>query len=170
MGSKILISILLFAAMLSCKPVKLSDSREVNTVIVERVKDTTFYVTDSSSIQALLECDSLGNVLVKELREAKAGKYLPVPVVKATPSAKADGNIQTILNIDCGVDSASIYLTWKERDTSRMEKETITYEKVIKRPWNNWQKIQLWTGRLSVLFLIGFIAYKTKVLKILKIF
>ena len=60
---------LLFAWMVtSCKTPQPIVQTEVKEVVVEReVRDTIVTILpDSASIKALLECDSAGNVLIKE--------------------------------------------------------------------------------------------------------
>lgn len=59
----------------SCKTPQPIVQTEVKEVLVEReVRDTIVTIApDSASIKALLECDSAGNVLIKELQEAQKG-------------------------------------------------------------------------------------------------
>lgn len=57
----------------SCKTPQPIVQTEVKEVVREReVRDTIVTIApDSASIKALLECDSAGNVLIKELQEAQ---------------------------------------------------------------------------------------------------
>lgn len=169
MAFKLLLILIALAMTVSCRPVRLQDTTESETIIRERDRDTTIYLTDSSSVIALLECDSLGNVLMAELIEAKAGRHLSVPVVETTGHNKPDpgGPRQTILKIGCEVDSAAVYLSWKERDTSRSVVKTIHQPPIeIKRPWNAWQRSQLWAGRIALIMFGVIIIRKFKLLKI----
>lgn len=71
----ILTCIILAWLMTACKTPQPIVQTEVKEVVVEReVRDTIVTITpDSASIKALLECDSAGNVLIKELQEAQKG-------------------------------------------------------------------------------------------------
>ena len=55
----------------SCRTPQPIVQTEVKEVVIEReVRDTIVTIQpDSASIKALLECDSAGNVLIKELQE-----------------------------------------------------------------------------------------------------
>lgn len=69
----ILACIILAWLMTACKTPQPIVQTEVKEVVVEReARDTIVTIApDSASIKALLECDSAGNVLVKELEEAQ---------------------------------------------------------------------------------------------------
>lgn len=168
----ILASILLLVS--SCvRPPQLPDRQET-TVIVERVKDTTIYVSDSASIQALIECDSLGRAFIREIEQITSGKIIKHPVITIDQKPGKQGDIvlppRSVLIAKCIIDSAAVYLSWKERDTTTTRVIRPPPE-IIRRPWNTWQKIQLWTGRICILLIVGYVAYKfqihTKLLKII---
>lgn len=80
----------------------------VETVITETYRDTVLVPKkDSASIKALLECDSLGNVRLKELNE-KSGAY-------------TQQNIQLIgkmLNIDTNVNPPEFTFMFKNTHTA----------------------------------------------------
>ena len=93
--------VLLFAWMVtSCKTPQPIVQTEVKEVIVEReVRDTIVTIApDSASIKALLECDSAGNVLIRELTEAQ-GKNVKLQL----SLQQASGN--GVVTIDCKTDS-----------------------------------------------------------------
>lgn len=69
----ILACIILAWLMTACKTPQPIVQTEVKEIVREReVRDTIVTIApDSASIKALLECDSAGNVLIKELQEAQ---------------------------------------------------------------------------------------------------
>ena len=73
---------------------------EVKEVVIEReVRDTSVTIQpDSASIKALLECDSAGNVLIKELQEAQ-GKNVKLQL----SLEQASGN--GVVTVECKQDS-----------------------------------------------------------------
>lgn len=89
------------ALMLSgCKVHKPIMQTEVKEVVVEReVRDTIVTIApDSASIKALLECDSAGNVLIRELQEAQ-GKNVKLQL----SLEQASGN--GVVTVECKQDS-----------------------------------------------------------------
>lgn len=83
-----------------CKTPQPIVQTEVNEVVVEReIRDTIVTIQpDSASIKALLECDSAGNVLIKELQEAQ-GKNVKLQL----SLEQASGN--GVVMVDCKQDS-----------------------------------------------------------------
>ena len=101
---------LLFAWMVtSCKTPQPIVQTEVKEVIVEReVRDTIVTIApDSASIKALLECDSAGNVLIKELQEAQGKNVALQAQLKNT-------NKGTAIVIDCKQDSLEKVIALKD--------------------------------------------------------
>jgi hypothetical protein len=87
--------------MVSCKTPQPIVQTEVKEVVVEReVRDTIVTIEpDSASIKALLECDSAGNVLIKELEEVQ-GKNVSLALALKNLKGKP-----ATLAIDCKQDS-----------------------------------------------------------------
>jgi hypothetical protein len=123
----------------------------IRVEIREVVRDTTILLpADSSMVRALLECDSLGQVRIKEISELRAG-------LKSTPKIKI---IDNYIELECKVDSQQIYLYWQDRyenrqsfsDKSENVNSSLTVkEKIIKKklPW--W--IYLAGGIIAILIL-----------------
>jgi hypothetical protein len=94
-----------------CKTQKPIVQTEVKEVVVEReVRDTIVTIApDSASIKALLECDSAGNVLIRELEETQ-GKNIALELLlrgyKSKPNepSKPSKPITELL-VDCKQDS-----------------------------------------------------------------
>ena len=100
---------------------------EVKEVLVERtITDTIVTIApDSASIKALLECDSAGNVLIKELEEVQ-GKN--VSLALALKNAK--GKPTTTIAIDCKQDSLEKVIALKDETIKELSnnKQTETIE------------------------------------------
>ena len=96
----ILACIILAWLMTACKTPQPIVQTEVKEVVIEReVRDTIVTIApDSASIKALLECDSAGNVLIKELKEAQGKNVKLQAQLKNT-------NKGTAIVIDCKQDS-----------------------------------------------------------------
>jgi len=156
----ILLSAILISA-LSCKSIKIPDRVETDITIVETLRDTTVYLTDSASIRALVECDSLGQVKIKEIQSLKSGKHLKPPdikIIRVSPK-------QSVIEATCQVDSLAIFLILKDREKTSVT--TITKTIITKKPWSNWQKIQLWFGRISFLALLIYLGFVTGLFKMI---
>lgn len=116
---------------------------------------------DESSITALLECDSLGNVLMHIVDSVLNGV--------AKPSVTITRNI---LTNKCICDTASIALSWNEKNS--VERKVESESKVIiqpeyrDRPLTWWQQFKVDYGGYAfgfiacvILFKIGLFALKT---------
>ena len=69
MKNKILIIlIILFSSCATTK--KIETITEIKTEYIELVKDTTIYIEDMAYFRAYLECDSINNVVIKEIGRA----------------------------------------------------------------------------------------------------
>lgn len=145
-----------------CKTPQPIVQTEVKEVVVEReVRDTIVTIApDSASIRALLECDSAGNVLIKELTEAQ-GKNVSLALALKNLKGKP-----ATLSIDCKQDSLERVIALQNEKISELSnnKQTETIEvkyipEVVK--WFAWigaffvvlylVKIGLWVYRKFVL-------------------
>lgn len=144
-----------------CKTPQPIVQTEVKEVVIEKeVRDTIVTIApDSASIKALLECDSAGNVLIRELQEAQ-GKNVKLQL----SLQQASGN--GVVTIDCKTDSLERVITLQNEKISELSnnKQTETVEvkyipEVVK--WFAWigaffvvlylVKIVLWVYRKFVL-------------------
>ena len=129
----------------------------IKTVIKETVKDSLVYINqDEASLQALLECDSNGKVLLKQLLKYKAGKHA------AVPEMRLDNNVLDVVN---RVDSFSIYLQWKERytsvDTSTLHDKLTTITNTVRIHYLTWwDKLFIKAGKILLAILLIFTGYK----------
>ena len=123
-----------------------SDSVRIRNDTVELIRDSIYTIPpDSAWLMALLECDSTGNVLLKQITDLQLGHRIK-PGITLTNNK---------LTVNCKVDSMAVYLSWKERHikTSRDSKVSKTY--VVQ--WNyltNSQVFQMYCGR-AFLALLG---------------
>lgn len=102
---------LLFAWMVtSCKTPQPIVQTEVKEILVERtITDTIVTIApDSASIKALLECDSAGNVLIKELEEVQ-GKNVSLALALKNLKGK-----HATLSVDCKQDSLEKVIALKD--------------------------------------------------------
>ena len=145
----------------SCKTPQPIVQTEVKEVVVEReVRDTIVTIApDSASIKALLECDSAGNVLIRELQEAQ-GKNVKLQL----SLQQASGN--GVVTVECKQDSLERVIALQNEKIQELSnnKQTETIEvkyipEVVK--WFSWigaffvvfyaVKIGLWVYRKFVL-------------------
>ena len=93
-----------------CKSPQPIVQTEVKEVVVERtITDTIVTIEpDSASIKALLECDSAGNVLIKELEEVQ-GKNVSLALALKNLKGKP-----ATLAIDCKQDSLEKVIALKD--------------------------------------------------------
>lgn len=88
---------------------------------IERVRDTTVILpADSAWLKGLLKCDSLGNAYLAQITELKTGKNVRAKVIVR------DNKIY----VGCNVDSASVYIAWKEKNIKTIEKK----DSLVKSP------------------------------------
>ncbi|NJN27154.1 MAG: hypothetical protein HC819_14840 [Cyclobacteriaceae bacterium] len=161
MLQKTIILALILIAAASCKPFKIPDRVETDITIVETLRDTTVYLTDSASIRALVVCDSLGQVQIKEIQSLRSGKHIKPPDIKIIRISP----VQSIIESTCKIDSQAVYLKIKDREINNMT--TVTKTIIKKRPWTAWQKAQLWFGRLSFVGLIIYLGFVTGLFKMI---
>ena len=95
----------------SCKTPQPIVQTEVKEVVVEReVRDTIVTIApDSASIKALLECDSAGNVLIKELQEEQ-GKNVALEMALKNKQNDKGESAGATLEIDCKADSLQMVI------------------------------------------------------------
>ncbi|MCD7963029.1 MAG: hypothetical protein LUF90_05655 [Rikenellaceae bacterium] len=145
-------SVLLFTNCAVRKIPTSFNSISSDTVIIkETFRDTLIAVkADSSMIKALLECDSIGQVRMKELIEYRQGDKVSIPQVKIS---------ENILISSVVVDSMDIYLSLKdfyeERISNREERVTEIIEIVRMSGWQRfWCRIGQACGMLLTIVFI----------------
>jgi hypothetical protein len=155
----LLILVLVFNGCKTTSEIAQSDTI-TKTVVIETIRDTTVYISDSSGFRALLECDSLGQVRVKQITDFYAGQFVkPTIVIK-----------DNFVNVACKIDSGAVYVAMKNRyESKEVYASTVVIEKVNYLTWWQWFqvygfRVYAWLTVLAVL-LFGVRAWlKTKVL------
>ncbi len=151
----LIVTIALF--MTSCKAKK-----EVNRItivrtekVLETVRDTVVNVqADSASIKALLECDSVGNVLLKRIAEYEAGKHVNPPKLDIRDN---------VLTAKVKVDSFGIYMTFLERYVERTDfTESREKEIVYVNRLTGWQKFRVRLGDCMLVGIPIYIVFKCR--------
>ena len=135
---KKLLFFLLLLIVSGCSRKVLPVASETMTVRTERIIDTvTHVVRDSSLIEALLECDSLGQVRIADLhaensRLIQQNMYLH----------------DNLLSVQAAVQSEERVRIETKADTARIYQEVpVPYPKEVNR-LHGWQKALLWIGLL----------------------
>lgn len=134
---------LIFAVFLmGCKATQpiIIENRTTDSVFVKEVtRDTIIKLErDSSTLKALVECDSMGNAYIKRILELENGNRLTAPSITITDN---------VLNATAKVDSQAIYLALK--DTYTVEtKETIKTQIVETNVLTWWQKLWCTLGKV----------------------
>ena len=139
----ILIALVMFT---SCRTTR-TGSQVVDTVYTERtvtIQDTIIEIqADSSTYNALIICDSLGQAHLSELNELKKGLRSQLINVTLTPL-----NAGNLLQFGCRCDSLAIglamYKIIESTKETKSKVETITVE-VNKLNW--WQQTQIYGFR-----------------------
>jgi len=146
MKKKIITTLAIICVLSACSPIRyITKNTETKTQTVEVIRDTTIYIPpDHATVKALLECDSTGQILIKQI-ETLQGK------LNARANIRIMGN--TIV-ADCLCDSMRIYMQLKDRyqttTTNISETKLQWMEKELK--W--WQRCLMWMGGISILAII----------------
>ena len=157
------ICVAIMLAMFGCKapqPIMQEKIVEVERVVTKTDTIVTI-LPDSASIKALLECDSAGNVLIKELQEAQ-GKNVSLALALKNLKGKP-----ATLSVDCKQDSLEKVIALKDETIKEMSnnKQVETIEvKYIPA----FVKVMAWVGGgacLLVLIAIALWVYKKFFLK-----
>lgn len=116
----------------SCKTRKVETITKTVVEYREVVRDSTVFIpADRATVSALLECDSLGNVYMKQIR-----------TLQGKTSANANIVIRdNYITAECECDSVSIYLTMKDRYYSSDSSTFKTELKYVEKSLNWFQKL-----------------------------
>lgn len=137
-----LLFILALTVIWSCKSSKPITTTTTSTIIVERQIDTILFTKpDSSSIIALIRCDSLGNAYLSEIKELKIGR-------STTPEVRVKDNY---IYLKCRVDSMAVFQSYFKRFESSKDTNSTVITVYKDKPKSAFQKLA--NGLL--LFFIG---------------
>lgn len=125
---KYILYLIICACVCACKTQPISQAVETVRVERETVRDTVLkFAPDSASVRALLECDSLNNVIVIEL-ERERGARIKTNVQKQ----KSGGGL--ILQVDCKEDSLKAEIQVRDKYIEEL-KSSETQAPVRVRNW-----------------------------------
>lgn len=136
------------------KPVVVENYRTDSVYITETLRDTAIIVEpDSALLTALLECDSLGQVHIKQLMDYKAGGYIKPPQLSISNNQ---------LKVISSTDSMEIYLQLKERHTLQSTASVVSKEIEVNRlSW--WQTLWCSLGKIgAVVMVLSFVLWIVK--------
>lgn len=126
--------------LFSCSTPRIIEVERTKTV-KEVVRDTAIIIRrDSSMLQALIECDSVGNAYIREILSLKAGKNMKAP--------QADLS-QNVLTVTAEIDSFAVYAALKDRYTETTDVKVVEKERELTR----WQLIRLNIGNATIILL-----------------
>lgn len=135
--------------LFSCSP-RISPSYnrllQDSVLIVNSYRDTNIIIpSDSSHVEALLDCDSLGKIRIKEIRRLNNGKNIQ-------PSRIAIKD--NVLSVTTVVDSFLVYAKLKDRYEKVLSRSSES-EVVVKdvNRLHGWQKLLMSLGVLLIIIL-----------------
>ena len=151
------ICVAIMLAMFGCKTPQPIVQTEVKEVLVERtITDTIVTIApDSASIRALLECDSAGNVLIKELEEVQGKNVSLALALKNSSKGKPIGT----LSVDCKQDSLEEVIALKDETIKELSnnKQVETVEVKYIPAIVKWLA---WIGAAAILLVVLWIVLK----------
>lgn len=129
------------------------------TEYIETVRDSTVIIpADSSWLKALLECDSMGNVHVRELQAYAQGKHIVAPKI---------GVKDNVLIAECKVDSFGVFFSWVQKHG--LTRKEIPVEVPVEVPVMGWI---WWVGLLVIIAgaacVVGYILWRTPLIRWIK--
>lgn len=123
--------------------------------MVERWRDTTITLPpDSAWLRAWLECDSTGNVLLRELQTAQGKNTSTGISLKTTDTV-------TLFEVNCNTDSLELQLKIRDQQIRQLSSsrtvETVEVEKQL--TW--WQITQIYSGRIFLALIAALAVFMT---------
>ncbi|MFE3849087.1 hypothetical protein ACFX5D_14030 [Flavobacterium sp. LB3P45] len=140
-------SLMVLASCGSSKPAMTESKTQIITKL-ETVHDTVFRIEkDSSSYQALLECQN-GKVVIKSIVQSEPGSILKIPKVRLADN---------LLKVDCEARAQELFARWKDTYESNYIKEIPPPVEVNKL--TDWQKAQINIFRIYAVLTLLFGAW-----------
>lgn len=144
------VAVIIFSCSPKIMPYAIVERDSIIVRTVETIKDTVVVIAaDSSLIQALLECDSLNQVRIKQIISYKQGSNMPLP------SISIQGNV---LTAKASVEERNLLLQYKHKYTELLHKTSKDVTKILevnKLYW--WQKTLMWCGIALLIYVITLI-------------
>ncbi len=135
--------------MPSCKSAKslITLQKNDSVIVEERWRDSIVKLpADSAWLRAWLECDSTGNVLLKELQAVNG---------RNTNAGASIIRIDTVtlFEVNCNTDSLELQLKIRDLKIKEMERSRTTQFVEVERQLTGWQIIQIYLGRLFLMLI-----------------
>lgn len=113
-----------------------------SVVVIERWRDSVVKLPpDSAWLRAWLECDSTGNVLLRELQTSNGRSTSTGATIIKTDTV-------TLFEVNCNTDSLELQLKIRDLKIKEMERSLETKVIEVERRLTGWQTIQIHLGRL----------------------
>lgn len=140
-GTLLILAFALFACRTSIPIARTDTIRETTTEYV--LRDTIITVRDSSSLQAVLECDSIGRVKLRQVEEYYRGAFL-------RQSLAIRGNT---LHVMGRIDSLTVKARNKETRTTQNVSKTAVYVRYVNY-LTRWQIFQVICGKILLALVV----------------
>ena len=119
-----------------------------STRITERWRDSLIYIQpDKAWLKGWLECDSAGQVLLREL-EIERGKNI-------TPTIKI---VNDTVYVECKTDSLEMLLRLRDMEIERLKQERTEVIVEVEKELTWWQTTQMKLGRVFLMAIAVFVA------------
>ncbi len=141
-----LLSALCLTACKNQQPIVQTDT--IERTVTEYLRDTVVrFEADSAQIVALVECDSLRRVQIRQLAEMYGQRLKPT--LKVTESASA-----VTLTFNCHEDSLQRIIQLRDREIHelRTSQQTVTVE--CEKHLTLWQSFVMTTGYIALVFIL----------------
>jgi len=121
--------------------------RNDSVIVEDRWRDSIIKLpADSAWLRAWLECDSTGNVLLKELQAVNGRNTSTGATIIRTDTV-------TLFEVNCNTDSLELLLKIRDRRIKELERSLETQVREVERQLTGWQFIQMYLGRLFLMLI-----------------
>lgn len=108
------------------------------------------YITDSTAIMALLECDSLGMIRVKSVEDYYAGRLVQVPEILIRDN---------YITAKCRIDSGAVMMKLLEKYVNQVRVVVQQKPPITTNILKGYQVFLIWTGGIMLVVLLSFLAF-----------
>lgn len=130
-----------------------TSSSSTNTIITGGTQQQGYTKPDSASIKALMACDSLGNVYIRQIASLQMG-------LNVKPSVTVKDNY---VYLQCKIDSMAVFNKWLTYH--QVQSDTVTEVKylpgeVVEKDLKWWKQTLMYTGAAALVILLIFVVKK----------
>ncbi len=113
-----------------------------SVVVIERWRDSIVKLpADSAWLRAWMECDSTGNVLLRELQTANGR-------ITNTDVNVVRNDTVMLFEVNCNTDSLELLLKIRDRQIQQLSKRRTTEVVEVEKRLTWWQVTQIYSGRI----------------------